>query len=77
MDDSVPGLMVSSKCRPLVVVNVAGTGGLLEEVFKTFLWFPSVTVASEEFTIQSYLEPAMPPPFWRHALPIVAVTSAT
>ena len=51
----VPGLMVCSKCQPLVGVNVAGTKGLLEGVFKTFLWCPSVTVASGEFPIQSYL----------------------
>ena len=72
------GLTVSSKCWPLVLVNVAGTKGLLEGVFKTFLWCPSVTVASGEFTIQSYLGQVMPPsPFWRHTLPSIAVTSAT
>ena len=37
LDGAKPGLMVSSKCRPLVVVNVTGTEGLLERVFKTFL----------------------------------------
>ena len=65
--------MVSSKCQPLVV----GTEGLLEGVFKMFLWCPSVTVASGEFSIQGYLGQAMAPPFWRHVLPSVAVTSAT
>ena len=40
-------------------------------------WCPSVTVASGEFAIQGYLGQAMGPPFWRHALPIVPVTSAT
>ena len=76
VDGVVLGLTVSSKFQPLVVVNVAGTEGFLERVFKTFLWCPSVTVASGEFTIQGYLGQVMPP-FWRHALPIVAVTSAT
>ena len=61
MDGSTPGLTLSSKCRPLVVVNVAGTESLLEGVFKTFLWCPSVTVASGEFTIQGYLGQAMAP----------------
>ena len=47
-------LTVSSKCRPLVVVNVAGTEGLLEGVFKMFLWSTSVTVASGEFIIEGW-----------------------
>ena len=51
-----------SKCRPLVVVNMAGTEGFLLGVFKTFLWCPSVMVASGEFTIQGYLGQVMPPP---------------
>ena len=55
MDSVAPDLMVSSKCRPLVVVNVAGTKDLLEGVFKTFLWCLSVTVASGDFIIQGYL----------------------
>ena len=80
-DDRVDGvalsLTVSSMFRPLVVVNVAGTEGLLERVFKTFLWCPSVTVASGEFTIRGYLGQATPTPFWKHALPSVAVASAT
>ena len=62
-DGASPGLTVSSKCRQLVVVNVTDTGGLLEGVFKTFLWCPSVIVASEEFTIQGYLGHAMPTPY--------------
>ena len=49
VDDAAPGLTVSSKYRPLVVVNVAGTNVLLEGVFKTFLWYFSVTVASGDF----------------------------
>ena len=55
VDGAAPGPLVSSKCRPLVVVNVAGTVCLLEGVFKTFLWCPSATVAREEFTIMGYL----------------------
>ena len=47
--------------QPLAVVNVAGTECLLDGVFKTFLWCPSVTVASGEFTIQGYLGQAMVP----------------
>ena len=58
VDSAVPGLTVSSKSWPLVVVNVAGTEGL-EGVIKTFLWCLSVTVASGEFTIQAYLGQAM------------------
>ena len=55
----VPGLAVSSKCRPLAVVNIAGTKGLLELVFVTLLWCPSVTVASGEFVVQHHLGEAM------------------
>ena len=51
MDSVTPGLTVSSKCRPLVMVNEAGTEGLLEEVFKKVLWCLSVMVDSGEFTI--------------------------
>ena len=61
LDGAAPGLTVSTKCRPLVGVNVAGTEGLLEGVFKVFLCCPSVTVASGEFTIQGYIGQAMPP----------------
>ena len=50
-DSAVPGLTVSSKCRPLVVIHVASTEGLLESVFITLLWCLSVTVATGEFTI--------------------------
>ena len=60
MDCTAPGLTVSSKCRPLVVVIVAGTEGLLEGFFKTFLWCSSVLVASRAF-IQDYDGQAMPP----------------
>ena len=73
----VPGLTFSRKCQPLAVVNVAGTEALLQGVFKTFLWFPSVMVAGGEFNIQGFLGQAIALPFWRCALPIVAVTSAT
>ena len=37
MDVAAPGLTVSSKCRPLAVVNVAGTEGLLGGVKLFFL----------------------------------------
>ena len=78
VDGAAPGLMVSSTCRSLVVVNPADTEGPLDGVFKMFLWSLSITVASGEYTIQGYLVQAMvTPPFGRHALPIVAVTSAT
>ena len=76
VDIAGPGLTVSSKCPPLLMVHGADTEGLLEGVFKAFLWCPSVTVAKGVFTIQGYLGQVMPPPFWRHTLPIVAVTSA-
>ena len=63
VDGVAPGLMVSSKCWPLVVVTVAGIEGLLEGVFKMFLWCPSVTVVCGEFTIKGNLgqEMALPP----------------
>ena len=48
-------LTVSNMCWLLVVVNVAVTEGLLEGVFKTFLWCSSIMVASGEFSIQGYL----------------------
>jgi hypothetical protein len=38
VDNVVPGLTVSSKYRPLVVVNVAGTEGFLEGVFEAFFF---------------------------------------
>ena len=63
LDDAVPGLTVSSKCRSLVVVNLAGSEGFLEGVFKMFLCCPSVMVASGEFTIQGYLGQVMALPF--------------
>ena len=59
VDDAAPDLTVSCNSRPLVVVNVAGTEDLLEGVFITFLWCPSVTVASGESTIQGYLGQAI------------------
>ena len=62
MDGAVLGLTVSSKCRPMVVVNVASTKGLREGFFKTFLSCSSVTVASGKFTIQGYFGLAIPAP---------------
>ena len=56
-DDVAPG--VSSQSRPLAMVNVAGTEGLLQGVLITFLWCPSVTVASGKFALQGYLGQAM------------------
>ena len=70
MDGMTPGLTVSRKCWSLMVINVTGTKGLLEGVFKMFLRCPSVMAASGEFTIQGYLRQAMPSTsFWRHTLP--------
>ena len=54
-----PSLAVSSKCQPLAVVNIAGTKEFLELVFVTFLWCPSVAVASGEFSVQHHLGQAM------------------
>ena len=77
VDSAVPDLTVSSKCQPLVVVNVAGTEGFLEGVFKTFLWCPFCYGSQwrVHHTGLSWAEDG--PPFWRHTLPIVAVSSAT
>ena len=61
VDGAAPGLTVSSECKPLMVVIVASTEGLLAGVFITFLWCSSITVASGDFTIQGYLEQAMSP----------------
>ena len=77
VNDATPGLTVSSKCRPWVLINVTGTEGLLGGAFKTFLWCSSVTVASGEFILQVYLWKVIGPLFWTHALLIVDVTSAT
>ena len=55
VDGAASGLTVSRKNRPLVVVNVAGTVGFLQGVFKTFLWRHSDTVVSGEFTLQGYI----------------------
>ena len=60
VDGAETGLTVSCKYGSLVVVNVAGTEGLLEGVFKTFIWYPSVMVASGEFTIQGFVQ-GIPP----------------
>ena len=60
VDSMALDLTVSSKCRPLVVVNVPGTEGLIAGLFKTFLWCPSFMIANGEFTIQGYLRQAMP-----------------
>ena len=59
VDDVAPGVAVSSQSRPLAVVNVAGTEGLLQGVFVSLLWCPSVTVASGKLAIQDYLGQAM------------------
>ena len=61
VDGAAPGLRVSNKCRPLLVVNVEDTNGLLEGVFEPFLWCPSLTVASGELTIEGNLGQVMPP----------------
>ena len=66
MDSVAPGLTVSIKYRPLVVVNMVSNKGHLEGVFKTFLWCPSVTVTSGKFTIQDYLGQTMVPHLQQH-----------
>ena len=40
VDCVAAGMTVSSRYQPMAVVNVVGTKGLLEGVFKTFLWCP-------------------------------------
>ena len=55
MDNVAPGDAVSSQSRPLAMVNVAGTKGLLQRILVSLLWCPSVTVASKKFAIQGYL----------------------
>jgi hypothetical protein len=59
VDNVALGLTVSSKCRPLVVANVAGTEGLFERVFEALLRCSSVTVASGEFAVQCCLGEAV------------------
>ena len=58
VDGVPPGFAVCGKCRPLAMVDVTGIEsieGLLETVLVTFLWCPSVTLASGKFTIQGNL----------------------
>ena len=47
-----PGHTVSSKVRPLLVVDVAGSERLLQVVLESLLWSPSLTMASGEFAEQ-------------------------
>ena len=54
MDNVAPGDEVSSQSRPLAMVNVTGTKGLLQGVLVSLLWRPSVTVANRKFSIQGY-----------------------
>lgn len=77
MDGVAPGLTVSSKCRILVVVNMACTEGYSELDFIPFLWCPFIKLAREEFAVRGYLRQAMILPLWRRAHPRSAVTSAT
>ena len=59
VDDVAPSVAVSSQSRPLAMVNMAGTEGLLQRVFEALLWCPSVTVAGGKLAIQDYLGQAM------------------
>ena len=73
-DSVAPDLTVSSRCQPLVVVNVAGAEGLLEGVFKMFLWCPSVMIACGEFTIQDYLGQVVPHHHHSGGMPCPTIT---
>ena len=59
MDGVTPCVTVCSECRPLVMVNVAGTKSLIESVFVPLLWSPYVAIARGEFAIQNDLGQAM------------------
>ena len=54
-----PGHTVSSKVRPLLVVDVAGGERALQAVLESLLWSPSLTMASGEFAVQDDLWKAM------------------
>ena len=55
----VPGHTVSSKVRPLLVVDVAGIERLLQAVFESLLWSPSLTMGSGKFAEHDHLWKAM------------------
>ena len=54
-----PGHMVSSKVRPLPVVDVAGSEGLLQAVLEWLLRSVSLTTARGQFTEHDNLWEAM------------------
>ena len=55
MNDATPGLAVSCKGRPLMVVYVTVVKRLLQMVLIALLWCSSVTMASGEFAVQGNL----------------------
>ena len=59
VDGLTPCVTVCIECRPLVMVNVAGTKSLSKSVFVPLLRSPYVAMARGEFAIQSDLGQAM------------------
>ena len=59
VDCVAPGHTVSSKVRPLPVVDVAGSERLLSAVLDSLLWSPSLTMASGKFAKHNDLWEAM------------------
>ena len=59
MDCVAPGHTVSSKVRPLPVVDVAGSERLLQAVLESLLRSPSLTMARGQFTEHDNLWEAM------------------
>lgn len=55
----VPGHVVRSKVRPLLVVDVAGSEQLLQAVLESLLWSPSLMMASGKFAKHDDLWKAM------------------
>ena len=55
----MPGHVVRSKVRPLLVVDVAGSEQLLQAVLESLLWSPSLTMASGKFAEHDHLWKAM------------------
>ena len=59
VDGLTPCVTVCSECRPLVMVNVAGTKSLFESVFVPLIRSPYVAMVRGEFVIQNDLGQAM------------------
>ena len=55
VNDATPGLTVSCKGRPLMVVYVTVVKRLLQMVLVALLWCSYVTMASGEFAVQGNL----------------------